>query len=82
MTEIEKQFAYEMFKLQWMIDHGFTLVDLLKGLSSLASEADPDLNDPDALQKLFDAWEYGIGFEGEQIWPCFYEFLENENIKK
>lgn len=35
----EKQKAYESFKLQWMIDHGYTLEDLMNAMEDLKREA-------------------------------------------
>lgn len=69
--------AYEAFKLQWMIDHGYTIPDLIKHLELMVDE---DLNGsdmPTSLQNLFSDWEYGFGFDGS-IWPCYQEFLEND----
>lgn len=64
--------AYERFKLQWMIDHGFTLKNLL-GYLDKSREESPDLT----LSEIFDDWEFGYGFDS-QIWPCFEEFLDCE----
>ena len=56
-----------------MLDHNFTLADLIRGLDDLRRESDPSLS----LETLFADWEFGYGF-GSQIWPCFEEFLECE----
>ena len=64
---------YERFKLMWMLDHNFTLADLIHGIDDLRAESDPGLS----LETLFADWEFGYGF-GSQIWPCFEEFLECE----
>ena len=64
--------AYEEFRLQWLIDHGFTLADLIKELDVLQQEM-PSLT----VSALFEDWEYGYGFDSE-IWPCFEEWLEYE----
>jgi len=64
--------AYEQFKLQWMIDHGFTLSDLMEELDKMQEE------NPDAtVSSLFDDWEYGYGFASE-VWPCYEEFMEED----
>lgn len=65
--------AYERFKLQWMLDHGHTLAELVRGLEQLREESDPD----ESLESIFADWEYGYGF-GSEIWPCFKEFLDCE----
>ena len=69
--------AYEVFKLQWMIEHGATLSDLVHNLQLMLDE-DLDGSDiPTSLQSLFSDWEFGFGFDGA-IWPCYQEFLEHE----
>ena len=64
--------AYEQFKLQWMIDNGFTLSDLMEELDKMQEE-NPDA----AVSSLFDDWEYGYGFASE-VWPCYEEFMEED----
>lgn len=45
--------AYEVFKLQWMIEHGATLSDLVRNLQLMLDE-DLDGSDiPTSLQSLF-----------------------------
>lgn len=67
--------AYERFKLMWMLDHGFTLEDLVRELESLRAES-PDLS----IEALFHDWELECGFSSE-IWPCFEEFLACEYLE-
>ena len=69
MNDNEK---YEIFKLQWMLDHGYTLSDLIHELQLLQNE-----NQDDSIKTLFDDWEYGYGF-GSEIWPCYEEWLDCE----
>lgn len=69
----EKEKAYERFKLQWMLDHGHTLKELVQELERLREESDPDMS----LEAIFADWEFGYGF-GSEIWPCFQEYLECE----
>ena len=64
--------AYEKYKLQWMINHGYTLTDLVKELNIMQKE-----NPDDKVSQLFDDWEFGYGF-GSEIWACYDEFMENE----
>lgn len=75
-TDIRRR--YEQYKLQWMIDHGFTLADLIACMEDMISE---DLSGSEVhtnLQSLFADWEYGVGFEGGSIWPCFAEYLQSD----
>ena len=65
--------AYERFKLEWMLTHGYTLQDLVDELEKLREES-PDLL---SLHDIFADWEYGCG-SGSEIWPCFEEFLDCE----
>ena len=70
--------AYERFKLQWMIDHGFTLGNLIACMEDMVCE---DLSDSEvrtSLQSLFANWEYGVGFAGGSVWPCFEEYLQSD----
>lgn len=69
--------AYEIFKLQWMIDHGLSIRDLIENLQIMLDE-DLDGSDvPTSLHNLFSDWEFGFGFNGA-IWPCYQEFLDQD----
>lgn len=68
---------YEQFKLQWMIDHGYTLKDLIHELETMRQESDPDMS----LESIFNDWEFGYGF-GSEIWPCFGEYMECEGAQE
>ncbi len=63
------QAAYERFKLEWMLAHGYTLKNLIDELEQLRKES-PELS----LESIFHDWEFEYGFNTE-IWPCFEEFL-------
>lgn len=63
---------YEKFKLQWMVDHGYTVESLVASLAAYLE----DSGEP--LYETYQMWEQDAGFGGE-IWPCFDEWLENEN---
>ena len=65
--------AYERFRLQWMLDHGRSLSELIDELQKLRDEGNPEMS----LQDLFRDWEFGYGF-GSEIWPSFEEFLDVE----
>ena len=69
--------AYERFRLQWMIDHGYSLEDLVRNLESMILEDENESGIRTDLPSLFRDWVYCLGFDGA-IWPCFEEFLENE----
>lgn len=64
---------YQKYQLQWMIDHGFSLEDLIQELDKLREESDSDMS----LESIFADWEYGYGF-GSEIWVCEAEWEECE----
>lgn len=73
----EEQVAYERFKLQWMLEHGYTLIDLIHELEMLRCESGPEIS----LESIFQDWEFGYGFQSE-IWPCFDEYMDCEYQEK
>lgn len=77
-ASVNEELAYERYKLQWMIDHGFTLTDLIECLESMIDEDAAEGNARTSLKSLFEDWEFGFGFSGSQIWPCFKEFCDHE----
>lgn len=76
------QKAYEVFKLQWMINHDFSLTDLVECMDIMVHEDQSDSGVRTSLQSLFEDWEFGVGFVGGQIWPCYEEFKQNEYVEK
>lgn len=65
---------YEKFQLQWMIDHGHSLRELMDELQSLQYN-DPDDSDriSTPITELFGEWEADRGF-GSEIWPSEAEY--------
>ena len=65
---------YETFQLQWMIDHGHSLRELMEELQSLQYD-DPEDSDQIStpITELFERWEQDRGF-GSEIWPCEAEY--------
>jgi hypothetical protein len=68
-----KKIAYEKYKLDWMLHHGYTLKDFINELSYYIEESNED------LVVVFDVWESDYGF-GSEIWVCYQEFLDNEYL--
>ena len=62
---------YEIFRMLWLMSHGYTLKDLVSAVLEYRDEAD----DPADIADPFDEWEKESGFGGE-IWPCFEEFQD------
>lgn len=67
--------AYEQYKLKWLIDHGYTLTDLMDALDSYRECIDEI--GPSTITQLFRKWEQDSGFNNE-IYVCEKEFQENE----
>lgn len=71
---------YEKFQLQWMIDHGHSLRELMEELQSLQYD-DPEDSDQIStpITELFERWEQDRGF-GSEIWPCEAEYESSEKV--
>lgn len=61
-----------------MLYHELGLVDLIDCMEVMIREDLGSSETRQKLQDLFEAWEYGVGFLGGQIWPCFEEYRDNE----
>lgn len=83
------ELEYELFKLQWMINHGHTLSELMQNLDQYNVERIEEFyessDDFDQLNLdssvVFKEWEQESGFIGGEIYPCFEEWLENDRVK-
>lgn len=64
---------YELFKLQWLMNHSYTLSDLMAELETIRRNNDEEMTIPE----IFGYWEHGYGLNSE-IYPCFEKFLEIE----
>lgn len=73
---------YEKFQLQWMIDHGHSLHELLEELER-AQYDDPenDARISTPITELFREWEQDRGF-GSEIWPCEAEYESCEAVER
>lgn len=78
MFENIKAVAYDKYQLDWMIEHGHSLKELMDSLTNY-QYSDPEDSDTIStpINDLFYAWEKESGFSGE-IWASFQEFLEYE----
>lgn len=61
---------YEKYRLQWMLDHDYSLPDLLERLSDIAMNENIDeIQNPRVmLNEAFERLEYEQGFDNEEIW--------------
>lgn len=67
--------AYERYKLDWMIQHKFTLNDLIRELELM--QEDENATSLASLSSLYRGWEYRFGF-GSEIWARYEEFMDSE----
>lgn len=69
---------YEKYQLQWMLDHDYSLSDLVQGLMELQYD-DPEDSDriSQPITELFKEWVADVGFAGT-IWPCEAEWREGD----
>lgn len=67
---------YEKYKLQWMMEHDYSIKNLVDELTA-HQYADPEDSDhiSTPVNELFAKWERDIGF-GSEIWACEAEWLE------
>ena len=73
--KIDLKQKYEEYKLHWLLEHGYTLTDLISRLDSLQKEF------PEAtINELFQNWEYENGFDS-MIWACYDEWIDNEAVE-
>lgn len=66
---------YEKYQLQWMIEHGHSLRELMDRLTIYMCDSSWEVRD--GIQALFDGWEKDDGFNSE-IWACKDEWTEND----
>ncbi len=72
---------YEKYQLKWMIDHGYSLKDLMNELSSFQYEYPEDTERiATPIDQLFAEWEADVGF-GSEIWACKEEWRDCEMVK-
>lgn len=66
---------YEKYKLQWLIDHNYSLTDLIQALEDYINQESSDIKIN--LSKAFEEWESDSGFNSE-IYACEEEFNDAE----
>ena len=69
---------YEKYQLQWLIDHGHSLSDLINQLDEYRKNADE--NNEMSIREIFSEWEFDIGFNGE-IYVCEDEYYDNDYLE-
>ena len=64
---------YDEYQLQWMLEHGHSLREIINGMADVAKDADSETT----IQEIFSVWEQEVGFGGE-LWACEPEWADNE----
>ena len=82
MTQEEmKKRLYEIYQLDWVARHGYSLADIMHSMDELIHD-DHIRDTEDGMQAdivaIFDEWEDEHGFRGGSIWVCFDEFCMTE----
>ena len=80
--EIEKTRKYQRYQLQWMLDHEYSIDNLIRGLAQMqAEEMRYGDNKPIPIDTLYYRWVKDVGF-GSEIWACREEWETTENGKE
>lgn len=66
---------YEQYKLQWLINHNYSLTNLIQKLENYINQDSPDIKIN--LSKAFKEWEFNTGFNSE-IYACEKEYYDAE----
>lgn len=66
---------YEKYKLQWLIDHNYSINDLIQELEDYINQESSDIKIN--LSKAFEEWESNTGFNSE-IYVCEEEYYDTE----
>lgn len=65
---------YQKYQLKWMIDHDYSLDDLVDTLTELQYSDPEDIDQISTpVSDLFDQFVNEVGFDSE-IWACEYEW--------
>ena len=74
-TNLFRDKCYQVYRLDWMLRHGYSLTDLFSGMEQIwldQGETSPE--------ETFHNWEIDSGFGSGSIWVCFAEFLGSEYL--
>ncbi|NSH12652.1 hypothetical protein G4945_13575 [Anaerostipes hadrus] len=65
--------SYENYQLQWMMDHGYSLQDLMRSMEEYFAEG--DISGVKTCEDLFNKWQNEYGFHHE-LWACKEEAID------
>ena len=70
---------YEKYKLEWMIDHNYSLEDLMNRIAEIINEElAVDGNPYVFINEAFNILEKETGFNGSGIWRCEDEWKDKD----
>ena len=75
--------GYKKYQLEWMIEHGYSIMDLVQQLENLRFDlVDMEKEDGVPIEynivDIFNNWQDEIGFKESEIWACEDEWEDNE----
>ena len=86
-----KHKLYDLYQLDWMMSHGYSLIDLMHGMTEIPWYHDGWITDyyedkygtePEGMRAdiegIFRAWEFDSDAFGGECWVCFNEFCGAE----
>jgi len=72
---------YELYQLDWLVSHGYSLFDVVRGMAAEAIEADRLDEGTDSIPEMVDlgihTWMESVGLDGA-CWACYDEFFDCE----
>lgn len=70
---------YEEYQLQWMIDHGYSIDDLIRNVQGIWKSLDEDKEEEEIIDVMnaYEVWYDSFGF-GQSIWVCEDEWEDYE----
>lgn len=72
---------YQTFKLKWMVSSGYTMEDLMNKMAEIMQEELTIEGNPHVLlDEALEILENETGFAGNEIWPCYSEWLNEEKV--
>ena len=79
--EDARQRIYELYQLDWLMSHGYSLLDVVRGMASEAIEADRLDEGTDSIPEMVElginTWMESVGLGGA-CWACYDEFFDYE----
>lgn len=75
--DIKAYEEYKKYKTQWLLDHGYTLDDVINTMQEMYEEGDHHGKKGSSPLNLFLDFEQSYGFDSV-IYPCFDEWYNNE----